>query len=267
MSDNIIDFNKRKQRRKGADESIDFSPEAMLGRMGSMPETALMGSVASAVNDRMMLLMFALDIGSRASEALKNINLDPDEFYLDESSLDRFLSSELAPGVDTQWNGPWFDCDAEGATVRLVTTVSVGEENREGVPIDISMNLLRLDEDAECWQIFTGEDWIEGPPADYFDDDGDWDDEFWDDEDWDDDDEDWDEDDDEDWDEDWDDDSVLNLYLKNTILFALVRGGVETVSQLSDMDDGTLLAIEGISPGDLPRIRRAIADYDLPAGE
>lgn len=267
MSDNIIDFNQRKREKdEAARENNDFSPEAMMSHLSELPENELMDSVTEAISTRMMRMLFLTDIGGKASEALKGIGFDPDNFCVDEESLDRYLATPFVTGEDDpQWNGPWFDWDAEdGSTVRLVTTIQVAEPSmEEGQPVSVSMNLLRLEEDADRWTVFTGDDWVEGPPADFFDfidewdgDTDDWDDE--DDGDWDEDDGDWDEDE---W-TDADETSVCALVLRPTILAALVRAGIETFDQLRSADDARLLAIPGFDQNTLRRVREALDDLD-----
>lgn len=270
MSDNIIDFNEHKKEKEEANQTIDFSPEAMMERLASLPENGLMTSINEAVSLRMMKLLLLADIGAQATEGLKAAGFDPDDFNLDEESLDRFLSEDLAPDEVSPWNGPWFDWYTDDATVRLATTISFSGESGEGTPVDVTMNLLKLDDDGDCWEIFTGDGWDkDGPPADYFDDeDGfgpdDWDDDEDDEDDWDEDDEDWDEDEDDDEGEDV---NLFDLDLPQATFIALVKGGVENIDQLTEMSDAQLLAIDGIDARAVKRIRRELADWDLSAGE
>ena len=273
MSDNIIDFNDLRHDKDEDSQTFDLSPDAVLERLSSLPENAMMAGINAAIGTRITKLMFLAEIGARATEGLQAAGFDPGDFDLDEESLNRYLASDLEIGEEVLWNGPWFDWLTDDATIRLVSTIKFSEAREQGIPVDMTMNLLKLDDDADQWEIFNGEGWTQdGPPADFFDDMDDFDDEDEWDEDWDDDeDEDWDDDED-DEDEDWDDEdddgiALFDLDLPDAIFIALVKGGVESVEQLAAMTDMQLLAIDGIDAKALKRIRDELDDWDIPVGE
>lgn len=274
MSDNIIDFEAHKREHAEPLQSEDLSADNLMARLSSLPDDDLMASVSEAINDRMVRLLTLADIAAQVSKLLKSLGFDPDDFSVDEESMDRYLAQDEIPSKNRPWNGPFFDWVPdvpEDVMVRVVTTIWEDIDNPTedgGVPIILQMDIYKLNEGDNRWQRYSDGEWVEdGPPADAFDfleefweslDDDDWDDEDWDDEDEDDDD-DWDEDDD---DDDWDEDSILNLDLNSSTYGALAEAGIDTITRLREMSNDELLAIDGINRRSLFSIRRALKEME-----
>ena len=247
----IIDFNQHRKKRSGNDFDDVLSPDTLMERLSTLPENGLMSSVSEAINDRMSLLLFLAEIGRQATDVLMSSGFDPDRFALDGDSLERFLSGAGDWDEDALWNGPFFDWDEDDFTVRLATTIRIeAEPAGDGMPLQLLMAILRLNEGDENWQRLTEDGrWVnDAPPAEYFD----LMDMFP--EDWEDD------EDDADWDdEDWGEDSIFSLDLTPSILNALEKAGIMSVEALSGMTDAALLAVKGIGKKSLATIRRTLA--------
>ena len=169
--DNIINFSDHAKSREPL-QTQELSMESLMQRLMSMPQNGLMSSLSRAVNDRMQRLMLMLEIGAKASELLSSIGFNPDDFSEDYESVERFLSWE-PDDTEPLWNGPFFDWDADdeaNTTVRVATTVDIGDEEARGTPITLMMDILKLGENDEAWQRYSDGEWInDGPPAEFFD--------------------------------------------------------------------------------------------------
>ena len=257
MSNKIIDFNEHKQQRDNESMDDEFTMDALMEHLGSLPENALMGSISGFINDRMLKLLVLTDLGSKVTELLEAAGLDPDDFELDEESANRFLACDDLADTDTPFSGPFFNWIDEDDTLVRVSTVFQEDEDEETTTL--MMALMRLKDGADHWEHYDGDQWLDdGPPAHFFDDSGD----IWDDEDWDDDDDDWDDDpvfEQEPWEDEYDE-SIYSLYLSPNAYRALSRAGIETIDRLSGLTDLELLAIEGIELKDIEIIRNALDD-------
>ena len=243
MADNIIDFNQHRQKKRaGVLPDNTISLESLMEHLATLPDNGLMASVTEAVSDRMSRLLFLTELGRHATGMLQSSGFNPDDFTLEENSLNRYLLGAIDWEEDSLWNGPFFDWDEDDFTVRLATTIRLmGEPTEDSMPLQITMHLLKLDAGDGNWQRLTDDGWVkDGPPADYFDQMGPFP-------------EDWD-------DEEEDDDSIFGLDIDLSVWSALEKAGVISVEALSGMTDEQLLAIRGIGPKKREQIRRALAE-------
>ena len=235
--------------------------ETLMQGLMSAPANGLMADVTRSVQQKLTRLLIMTDIASKASDMLSAFGFDPDNFYLEEESLDRYLSGNMDDGEDALWNGPFFDWDADdenNTTVRVVTTIHTTEENDDDVSIQLAMELFKLGEKDKAWSRYVGSEWVQdGPPADIFDDpdfmdfyerDGE---EV--------------EIEEEDWYADEDPNSIYMYDFSNASLKALTLAGIDTVDQLKAMSDEQMAAIPGLSEKDLARIKKVLSydDEDL----
>jgi hypothetical protein len=267
MSDNIIDFSKRRREHMQQQPMSEVSMETLLQGLTSAPRNDLMADVASSVREKMTRLLIMTDIASKASEMLAAYGFDPNNFYLEPESMERYLSGEMDEGEDALWNGPFFDWDADDekdTTVRVLSTIHTVDEDEDGedVSIQLCLELFKLGKDDEVWSRFVDGEWLQdGPPADIFDTLGyedftDWDEV----EDDDDDAPDGEPRGDVDW--DWDDDDMNSIYMYDfspAAMKALTLAGIETVDSLKAMSDAQLAAIPGLSEKDVKRIKKVLS--------
>jgi len=263
MSDNIIDFNKRRREHMENQPVSEVSLDALLKGLTSVPQNDLMASVGQSVQEKMTRLLIMTDIASKASEMLGVYGFDPNNFYLESDSMNRYLSGEMDEGENALWNGPFFDWDAEDenqTTVRVLSTIRNVDVNEEETAIQLALEIFKLGRDDEVWSRFADGEWLQdGPPADIFDNLGYED--FTD----------WDEDEEEDspndaprgddeW--DWDDDDMNSIYMYDfspAAMKALTLAGIETVDALKAMSDAQLAAIPGLSEKDVRRIKKVLS--------
>ena len=259
MSDNIIDFSKRRREHMQSQPVSEVSMETLLQGLTSVPRNDLMASVSQSIQEKITRLLILTDIASKTSDLLTAYGFDPNNFYLDDASLDRYLSGIMDEGAKALWNGPFFDWDADdsrNSTVRVVTTIRTIEEDSNDVSIQLAMELFKLGENGKAWSRFSDGEWIEdGPPADIFDElylaDSDEADEPWDGP-----------QDEEDWE---DDDNPRSIYMydfSNAAMKALTLAGIDTVDPLKAMSDEQLAAIPGLSEKDAKRIRKVLSYED-----
>lgn len=260
MADNIIDFNKRRREQMQQQPMTEVSMETLLQGLTSAPRNELMADVASSVRQKMTRLLIMTDIASKASEMLAAYGFDPNNFYLEPESMERYLSGEMDEGEDALWNGPFFDWDADdekNTTVRVLSTIRTNDEDRneEDVSIQLALELYKLGQDDKVWSRFNDGEWVQdGPPADLFD--------TPDFSDYDDDDEDG--EDEDHWEEWYANEDPRSIYMydfSNASLKALTLAGIDTVDQLKAMTDAQLAAIPGMTEKDLARIRTVLS-YD-----
>lgn len=256
MSDNIIDFNKRRRARMQQQPMSEVPMEALLMGLASTPKNDLMADVASSVREKITRLLIMTDIASKASEMLAAYGFDPNNFCLEPDSMDRYLSGGMDEGEDALWNGPFFDWDVDDerdTTVRVLSTIHTNDENEDDISIQLGLELFKLGRDDKVWSRFNDGEWIQdGPPADLFDmpdfsdfdaDDGD------------------DEDDGDEWYANEDPRSIYMYDFSNASLKALTLAGIDSVDQIKAMTDAQLSAIPGITDKDLKRIRTVLS-YD-----
>ena len=258
---NIIDFNKRRRERMQQQPMNEVSMEALLQGLASAPKNDLMADVANSVREKITRLLIMTDIASKASEMLAAYGFDPNNFYLDEDSLDRYLAGDMNGGEQTLWNGPFFDWDADDendTTVRVLSTIHTTDEDEDDVSIQLALELFKLGKDDKVWSRFNDGEWIQdGPPADLFDtpDFSDFDA---------DDDDDEDGEDEDHWDEWYANEDPRSIYMfdfSNASLKALTLAGIDNVDQIKAMTDAQLSAIPGMTEKDLKRIRTVLS-YD-----
>lgn len=263
MSDNIIDFNKRRREHMQQQPMSEVSLETLLKGLTTVPQNDLMADVAASVREKITRLLIMTDIASKASEMLAAYGFDPNNFYLEPDSMERYLSGKMDEGEDALWNGPFFDWDAndeKDTTVRVLSTIRSTDEDgdRDDVSIQLALELYKLGRDDKVWSRFNDGEWIQdGPPADLFDmpDFSDFDM---------DDDDDEDGEDEDHWDEWYANEDPRSIYMfdfSNASLKALTLAGIDTVDQLKAMSDAQLAAIPGMTEKDLARIRTVLS-YD-----
>ena len=258
---NIIDFNKRRREHMQQQPMSEVSMEALLQGLASAPQNDLMADVANSVREKITRLLIMTDIASKASDMLAAYGFDPNNFYLESDSMERYLSGEMDEGEDALWNGPFFDWDADDendTTVRVLSTIHTTDEDEDDVSIQLALELFKLGRDDKVWSRFNDGEWIQdGPPADLFDmpDFSDFDADDEDDEDGEDEDH-WDE-----WYANEDPRSIYMFDFSNASLKALTLAGIDNVDQLKAMTDAQLAAIPGMTEKDLKRIRTVLS-YD-----
>ena len=261
MSDNIIDFNKRRREHMQQQPMSEVSLEALLNGLTSAPKNDLMADVVNSVREKITRLLIMTDIASKASEMLAAYGFDPNNFYLESESMERYLSGEMDEGEDALWNGPFFDWDADDendTTVRVLSTVRTTDEDEDDVSVQLALELFKLGRGDKVWSRFNDGEWIQdGPPADLFDmpDFSDFDA---------DDDDDADGEDEDHWDEWYANEDPRSIYMfdfSNASLKALTLAGIDNVDQLKAMTDAQLSAIPGITEKDLKLIRTVLS-YD-----
>ena len=264
MSDNIIDFNKHRRERIENQPMSEVSLESLMKGLMSAPRNGLMAGVVQSVQEKMTRLLIMTDIASKASDLLSSYGFDPDNFYPEAESVNRYLSGEMDDGERALWNGPFFDWDADdtyNTTVRLVTTIRTTEENEDDTAIQLALELFKLGSGDRVWSRFADGEWVEdGPPAWIFDElDADFgadgaspDDD--------------DEEDGDDWFANEDQNSIYMYAFPNAAMKALTLAGIDTVDQLKAMSDEQLAAIPGLSEKDAKRVRRVLSvdDEGLP---
>ena len=258
---NIIDFNKRRREHMQQQPMNEVSLEALLQGLTSAPRNDLMADVANSVREKMTRLLIMTDIASKASEMLAAYGFDPNNFYLESDSMERYLSGEMDEGEDVLWNGPFFDWDADDendTTVRVLSTIRTTDEDDEDISIQLALELFKLGKGDKVWSRFNDGEWIQdGPPADLFDmpDFSDFEA---------DDDDDEDGEDEDHWDEWYANEDPRSIYMfdfSNASLKALTLAGIDNVDQIKAMTDAQLSAIPGITEKDLKRIRTVLS-YD-----
>ncbi len=264
MSNNIIDFNKRRREHMRQQPMSEVSMETLLKGLTSAPRNDLMADVASSVREKITRLLIMTDIASKASEMLAAYGFDPNNFYLEPDSMERYLSGAMDEGEDALWNGPFFDWDADDekdTTVRVLSTIQTTDEDGDDISIQLALELFKLGRGDKVWSRFNDGEWVQdGPPADLFDMPGfsDYDPDDEDDED------DEDGEDEDHWDEWYANEDPRSIYMfdfSNASLKALTLAGIDNVDQLKAMTDAQLAAIPGMTEKDLKRIRTVLS-YD-----
>ena len=259
MSDNIIDFNKRRRELIDKQPVSEVSLPDLVKSLTAMPRNDLMADVSQAIHEKITRMLIMMDIASKASDMLSAYGFDPNNFTLERESMLRYLSGELDEGEDALWNGPFFDWDAEDendTTVRVLTTVRTTDEDENDVSVQLAMELFKLGRDDEVWSRYVDGEWIQdGPPADtfdmpdfsdFFDEDGDDDGE----------------DEDYEWFGDDDERSIYMFDFSNAAMKAMTLAGIDTVDQLKAMSDAQLAAIPGLTERDLRRIKKVLSYED-----
>ena len=268
--DNIIDFNSRKpappsESTPHQGDTPDFTTinqnvrDAVEDMLQNLPKTRLSLQCNGLMWDTLTRMLAYMQITGAANQTIADAGMDPNDFFPDEASYQRFLALEDVDSVDateetdldaaTLWNGPRYEWyPLPGAIVRLATTVLFNQGHLTGLFID----LMKIGKDDDEWTVWKDGEWVEGPPAELFD----MIDErremgFFDDD-----------EDDEEWDEEEWEDSVDSMLLSPAVITTLHRAGIYTIDELRGMSDADLLKIHGIGKARVAEIREALEYED-----
>lgn len=243
--DNVIDFSslKNSKKKNGPDVSEQDAAEVneLFSRLAALPDH-MQGYIAN----RFVYLMMYTVVAARVAEQLKKEGYDPEEFEPEEESTEAFLSGGPSVPEDDEeqlWNGPMFDAELDRVTFRVATTVELDEKDG----MDLTMDLLKQEEDSDTWQIFLDGEWQPGPSDEYFEYLNivrDWRD-------------------DEDWDDEEPPEMVDELDLNSAVITALVNNGIESVDDLCGKTAGELLKIKGIGRRSVEMIEEELGCYGL----
>ena len=238
----------------------------------SIPNNAMALKTSGIIVTKVARMAVVISLITAATKAIEDAGYDPNDFEVDEYSLRSFLYEEPEDGEpsdehpERMWNGPRFVEHKGNYEICAASTVVY----QSGMPDSFSIDVLRMSDQAERWQIWHEGKWMPGPQEDIFEvfesiREG-WDE---DDDDWlDDDDDDWldDDDDDEDlWDEDEldDEDTIFSLNITERLVCTLADAGIIALDRLTDMTEAELLRVPGIGKASVARIQKALAEVDL----
>lgn len=253
--DNIIDFNSRKASKKQPEPLPMTGPQHVMDALteyfSALPQNGLMEEAGGLATEMVGRVMLYTTIVAKVSEVIINAGLDPDNFELDDESYARFMQIDITDDEpldedalndhENLWNGPWFDWSDEDTTYRVATTIIISSQ---GIGA-LGMDLLRIEEDDDYWQMYNEGKWYEGPPADVFDfliaqrEDM------------------WEDDDDEEWEA-----SIDSMLLPPNVITALHNAGIHEIEELKELSDADLLKIKGIGKKSLEDIREALEYED-----
>ena len=193
---------------------------------------------ARAVNLLDRLALFS-EISAAAEETLRSRGFDPEDFLVEPDSWSRFLTLEASRDGEAAFNGPWYDAMAGNRLVRLAT-----QADGHGGDAKLSMELFRIGEGDDAWEVLSDGAWVDdGPPEDFFDcllfpdaleDDGD------------------------EWPQDR---TIAQMNLSVDVYNALDAAGIDTVDDLAMLKKKTALALLG--PKGLEEAEEALAMYGL----
>lgn len=254
MSDNIVDFNAYKNKRQTLDEVVDPNLDEAVKHFSELPDNKLMDKVGAIVNDKLSRLLMLADIGKQVTQLCASFGFDVNGFVPEERSLEHYMTARFSPDEDAEWNGPWFDWRTKEFIVRIVTTIVVEEDADGGVvPTKLFLECFRLVRGNDYWQSLQKKQWIdEGPDDDEFDyyfdyvfDTAE-----------------------ESRDEDWlypgfDEDTRFFININYGVYRVLHGAGVDTIEALTKMTEAQLLALKGIGPKMLEKIKNALAERGL----
>ncbi len=239
--DNVIDFGSLK--KPIAAKQANSEMNEMLSRIAALPS-----HMQDYISERFTNLVTFTMISARVVELLRENGYDPDDFEPEEETVDYFLAhgpflpdlSSSGDGEDYPpiWNGPMYDSVQDEVIYRVATFVEL--DGDEG--FDLTIDLLKQEEEGENWQILVDGEWQPGPPDEYFaylsmirD--------------------------------DWDDDeplkTIYDLDLSSSIICALDDAGIETVEDLCGKTAEELLLIKGIGRKSIQAIRDELIFYGL----
>ncbi len=259
---NVIDFNSRKKKIGANAETPPTGFQEMMDAatllFKDLPQHEMMFDAADALKRRVYKLLLFTSLTTQVNEAIQKVGLDPAGFMVDEMSLDLFIARDL-PQITSEtrdeieyFNGPFFEDDSDDKWLYRVATTVFSEEDGIGMASDV----MRLDRDAESWEMWYDRKWHKnGPPKSIFEVNAmvaikemveevtgapvpeiyDEDDE----------------------DEDWDN-SIDSMLLTPGVIAALRQAGIETIDQLSEMTEADILAIKGIGKKALEDIKDAL---------
>ena len=265
--DNIVDFNGWKQRQNArADaprqEAVGIDPGMLtdvLDILNRLPDSRLMKRANHMIWDRLTRLLFFVECTSCVNRFLEANGFDPDAFAPDAEAFNRFLTlpfkqagvsdaPETMADIDPEllWNGPCYDRYGDsGELMRAAVTVFFEEDHLSGVSVD----LMKTGPGEHCWRLWQNGEWSDGgPEREIFDyladlradmpDDGGAPDGI-------------------------DRDDLWGLDLDLSSAQRLRRAGIHTVAELTQRTEAELLALPGIGPGTVSRIREALTREGL----
>ena len=248
--DNVIDFGSLK--KPIAAKQANSEMNEMLSRIAALPS-----HMQDYISERFTNLVTFTMISARVAELLRENGYDPDDFEPEEETVDYFLAhgpflpdlSSSGDGEDYPpiWNGPMYDSVQDEVIYRVATFVEL--DGDEG--FDLTIDLLKQEEEDGNWQILVDGEWQPGPPDEYF---GylsmireDLEDE-------------------EDWDDDEDDaplETIYDLVLPNNVISILARNGIETIDDLCSKTPYDLLALKGIGRRSVEMIEEELEYHGL----
>ena len=192
------------------------------------------------VGRRFSFLMMYSVVTARVAEMLTHEGYDPSDFDPEEESTEAFLAYGPFFTADEEnipiWNGPMYDSVQDEVIYRVATFVEL--DGDEG--FDLTIDLLKQEEEGENWQILVDDEWQPGPPDEYFgylsmirD--------------------------------DWDEapESIYGLVLPNNVISALARNGIETIEDLCSKTPYDLLALKGIGMKSVEMISEELEYHGL----
>ena len=222
MKDNVIDFSSLNKRPAAKGNSIDNDTafqEELSDMLSKIPT-----HMQDFVGRRFTFLMMYSVVTARVAEMLTEEGYNPSDFDPEEESTEAFLANGPLFTEDEDraplWNGPMFDAIDDEIFYRVASNI----ELHGGDEMEITLDLMKREEDGGNWQILVDGEWQPGPPDEYFDylsmmr---------------------------EDWDEEAPE-SVYDLELPPGVLSTLARNGIETIDDLCGKTKAELLALKGI---------------------
>ena len=242
--DNVIDFGSFRKHPASISKSRENETRAELETvMGNIP-----AHMQDFVGHRLTFLMMFTVVTARVAEMLTDLGYDPSDFDPEEESTEAFLANGPFFTEDEDraplWNGPMYDAVDDEIFYRVASNITLDGEDT----MEITIDLLKREEDGGKWQILVDDEWQPGPPDEYFyylsmmrDD---WDD-------------------DEDWDEEEAPESIYDLVLPNNVISALARNGIETIEDLCSKTPYDLLALKGIGMKSVEMISEELEYHGL----
>ena len=242
--DNVIDFGSFRKHPASISKSRENETRAELETvMGNIP-----AHMQDFVGHRLTFLMMFTVVTARVAEMLTDLGYDPSDFDPEEESTEAFLANGPFFTADEDraplWNGPMYDAVDDEIFYRVASSITLEGEDS----IEITLDLLKQEEDGGKWQILVDGEWQPGPPDEYFyylsmmrDD--------------------WDED--EEWDEEEAPESIYDLVLPNNVISALARNGIETIEDLCSKTPYDLLALKGIGMKSVEMISEELEYHGL----
>lgn len=195
---------------------------------------------------RIARTILTIDLSTIVETVLKRIGFDPDDFRIVNDSVSRIVTEPDLLTLD--WNGPWYDAEIGGYTVRAATQMILHDDG----DVDFGIEVFRIGNEDDHWQVWKDNHWdLDGPEAWFFDE------MLYGAE----------EDDDEDDDVDesyYDNDHSLTMLSVDVATYnALDAAGIQTMDDLTEMTKDQILGIPNMSESGLESIISALADEGL----
>ncbi len=240
--DNVIDFGSLKKRKPTPKNEVGSNNDAAFQAEMEAMLDKIPAHMQEFVGRRFGFLMMYSVVTARVAEMLTELKYDPSDFDPEEESTEAFLANGPFFTADEEnnpiWNGPMFDDVDDEIFYRVASNIELhGDDSME-----ITLDLLKREEEGENWQILVDGEWQPGLPDEYFgylsmirD--------------------------------DWDDDeplkTIYDLDLSSSIICALDDAGIETVEDLCGKTAEELLSIKGIGRKSIQAIRDELICYGL----